>query len=248
MKIQLEIDGGVAWIWFVDPKGHNPMGFQFFDELEQALHTVSENSQVRAAIFATKEKNLSVGLDLKEFANAQPQDLGKVMEVATRVFGKVTGLSVPTLCLFKGLTVGGALEMGIGCDFRIAAEDARISVPGVKIGIFNPAGTCFNLPRLIGIARSKELLMSVKMIDASTAKEWGLVQDVVAAEDIFESAKDWAQNILSMDPQALKSTKFLIENSYNNTLSSFLELEKKETNVCVVREEPLRLMKNFWKK
>jgi len=248
MKIQLEIETSTAWIWFSDPRGLNPMGTEFFNELEQALIKVEKESSVRCLIVGAQGKHLSVGLDLKEFATSTPENLLTVMMKAGQVFGRIANLPFPTLCMYKGFSVGGAIEMGLGCDFRIASEDVQISIPGVRIGIFNPAVTCFRLPRAVGLARAKELLLGAKTIDANTAKEWGMVYSIVPQDKLIEAAKEWRDSILSLDPLALSLTKSLLEMSWHSDVSAFRKIEEEHMKTCVLRETPIALMRNFWKK
>ncbi|MDZ4676675.1 MAG: enoyl-CoA hydratase/isomerase family protein [Oligoflexia bacterium] len=247
-KIQLDFVDKFGWIWLNDTKGLNLMGSDFFQELNTALDQVDKKKDTLGLIICAREKNFSMGLDLKITMNAKPEDLVDATKTATQTFNRVAALSFPTLAIFKGLTVGGAIELTAGCDFRYATQDTRISVPAAKIGFVNPAGTCFRLARLIGLARAKELMMTSQLIDSQTALQWGLVTKVIDQNDMINAATAWSKIISSQEPRALQATKTLLDVSFENSLQSFLKLEEKEVLACCMREEPFIRMRNFWKK
>jgi enoyl-CoA hydratase len=247
-KIQLDIQENFAWIWLKDSKGLNLMGPHFFNELESALDEIETHKGLRGVIFATEAKNFSMGLDLKESAASTPKELIKVPRQAGKVFNRIAELSFPTLSIFRGYSVGGALELAVGCDFRIATQDTQISLPAIKIGFFNPAGTCFRLPKLIGLARAKDLMLTARLIDAQTALHWGLISEIIKTEEIISKGKQWAQMIASLEARSLQATKYLLDIGIETDLKSFLKIEDKELEACFLRDEPIELMKKFLKK
>lgn len=249
-RVITEVTDQICWVWLQDPKGLNTMGRVFFQDLEKCLNEIDgQLNELTAVIFATKDKNFSVGLDIKECAELGKSHVQELATFATRLFNRITLLDVPTLALLKGHSIGGALEMTLGCDFRFSLIDANFSLPAAKIGFFNPGSVCFQLPKLIGMPRAKNMLMNCKSIDGARAYRWGLVNELAKTEeDLIKLTHDWIHTIRSLDQVALKSTKKLLEAGKGTDLKSYVEKEIKEIAFCFMRDEPILRMQNFWKK
>lgn len=246
--IELEIRDRCAWVLFRDPKNLNTVSQEYLNQLGSIVEKLHGDNNIRSAVFATDAKNYSVGLDLKDVTQGGTETLYQIGKKAGQVFHSISQLRVPTLALYCGHTVGGPIEMGVGCDFRFAADDTKISIPGVKIGIFNPALTTFHLPRLIGLARAKDLLLSGRTIDATTALDWGLVSEVHPRATLTQVGEAWAKQISELDSEALGVTKKLLNSAFDHDLNQFRETESKEFEYYFRRPEALELMRPFVKK
>jgi len=245
--IELEIKNKSAWVKFHDPKGLNTMGFDFFEQLEAILDKIQKDETLRCVVFSSTARNFSVGLDFKEAAGRSPEELHKIGMKAD-IFKKIGELTVPTLALYRGFTIGGGVEMTIACDFRFAQADTKISIPGVKIGIFNPAMLTYYLPRMIGLARASSLLLDAEVIDAEQALSWGLVNKIGNGEtELLKEAEEWCKRMEAYDTVGLKSNKKLLRQAFDLSYEKFEFLEEKEIELCFKRNEPIELMKNFWK-
>jgi enoyl-CoA hydratase/carnithine racemase len=137
----------------------------------------------------------------------------------------VARLPKPVIAAVTGYAVGGGCELALSADFRISAEDARWGQPEILLGIIPGAGGTQRLPRLIGSARAKDLIFSGRMIDAAEARRIGLVDTIVPAGDVLETAHQMAARYVSLPPLALQAAKTAIDAGFEIDLASGLRLE-----------------------
>jgi enoyl-CoA hydratase len=121
----------------------------------------------------------------------------------------------PVIAAVNGYALGGGLELALGCDFIYASEKARFGFPEVTLGIIPGFGGTQNLSRRIGVARANELIFTGKMIDASKATEWGIVNEIFAPEELLPKALETAQSIARLGTLAVASAKTAIANGLN---------------------------------
>ncbi|HKI98379.1 MAG TPA: enoyl-CoA hydratase-related protein [bacterium] len=140
---------------------------------------------------------------------------------------------MPVIAAVNGLALGGGCEMALTCDFIVAADHARFGQPEVKLGIMPGAGGTQRLPRRIGIGRGKELLFTGRMIDASEAESWGLVNHVVPAPNLMHKAMELAHMIAENGPIAVRQAKKSVDRGIELPLAEALDFEIQAYNLCV---------------
>jgi enoyl-CoA hydratase len=143
---------------------------------------------------------------------------------------KVAAVSKPTVAAVFGFVFGGGCELALACDLRIAASDANIGCPEINLGIIPGSGGTQRLPRLLGVAKAKELLFMGETVGAEEAYRIGLVNKVVAKEALLEEAKAWAKKLASKPRVAMNLLKSAIDNGINMDLSTAITFE----NDCFV--------------
>jgi enoyl-CoA hydratase/carnithine racemase len=129
--------------------------------------------------------------------------------------------------------VGGALEVALGCDLRIASSDAQFGLPEVKFGIIPDVGGSSRLPAVVGLGRAKELIMTARTIDADEAQRIGLVNRVVAPEQLDQATEDLVQELLANSHVAVGRAKRVMDTSARPALAQTLELEVAVQEYCV---------------
>lgn len=150
----------------------------------------------------------------------------------------------PTVAAIAGYALGGGMELALACDFRIAQSNAHLGLPEITLGIFPGAGGTKRLPRLIGMARAKEMIMLGGIVDASTALSYGLVNWVVE-DPLLEEALKLASKLSQLPPIAMRQAKQLIQHSWDSDLKTGMEFEALAWTSLFASEDQKEGMKAF---
>src|SRR5207244_4440978 len=162
--------------------------------------------------------------ELASFAG-QSQVLRPFRDVFLRCSNLCEEMPKPVVCQIQRTCVGGALEVALGCDLRVASADAQFGLPEVRFGIIPDVGGCTRLPAVVGLGRAKELIMTARMIDAAEAERIGLVNRVVAPEQLAEATAALVAELLAHSPLAAGRAKRVIDASARPALAQTLEME-----------------------
>lgn len=205
--IRVEHRGEVAVVKLDRPKAHNALCTALNLELESALSALKDEEQVRALILTGGEKCFAAGADIKELVGKDPSGARRVAESGQRINVALERFPVPVIAAVNGPALGGGFEMILACDFRILATDAILGLPEVTLGILPGAGGTQRLTRLIGLAKSKELVLLGAAISAKTAKEYGLATKVVEPERVMDEAMVLAKKLSANPASSLMLAK-----------------------------------------
>jgi enoyl-CoA hydratase/carnithine racemase len=177
-------------------------------ELDAALERLAHDEAVRVLIVTgAGERAFCAGSDIKEFAAVADDVVGKKLTAETAAFAKLARFPRPTIAAINGLAFGGGLELAVCCDLLVAAADARLALPEVKLGVFPGSGGTIRVPRRIGEARAKQLMFTGEPIDAETAMAWGLVNRVVPRGQALAAARELAASLAVLPGRALAIMK-----------------------------------------
>ncbi|MGE5379666.1 MAG: enoyl-CoA hydratase/isomerase family protein, partial [Methylocystaceae bacterium] len=168
------------------------------------------------------EKNFAAGADITDMVEGNPEFARFFAFKDT--FNKVADLEKPTIAAVAGYALGAGTELALACDFRIAKANTRFGLPEIGIGIMPGAGGTQRLPRLIGLARAKEMIMLGGMVDAAAALSYGLVNKVVEEEVVAEAMK-LAAKLAKLPPIALRNAKQVINQGQSMELKMGIDLE-----------------------
>jgi enoyl-CoA hydratase len=223
--IQLDKENNFATITINRPP-MNPLNGQVFRELARAADELESDQAVKAVIITgSGDKAFVAGADIKEMANLTPVEVYTFCQASRIAFSKIDNLSKPVIAALNGLALGGGTELALACDFRLAAETAKLGQPEINLGIIPGAGGTQRLSRLIGVARAKELVFLGDIIDAPTAERLGLVNKVVPAASLMEEARKLASKLAGKPAVAMKMAKEAINTGINLDITSALTLE-----------------------
>lgn len=199
--------------------------------LGQALDAIREDDSVRAVVLTgSGDRAFCAGSDVKEFPElAGRVGEGKLIE-ENAVYDKLAALPMPTIAVIEGDALGGGLELALCCDLRVASTRARLGLPELRLGVMPGSGGTQRLPRLIGLARAKELILLGELLDADTALAFGLVNRVAPAGKAMEEALRLADVLASRGPLAMREAKALLDSTLDVPLSEgqVAELEASE--------------------
>ena len=249
-----KLDGdndGVAKLIFNRPSAANAMGRKMLDELQSAIvHLTDHETNVRCVVLSSAtDKVFSAGADLRERSTMTQDEAAEFVTSLRRTFDSLANLPMPVISAIEGVAVGGGLEIALTSDIIVAGENAKFGLPETSLAIIPGAGGTQRLPRLIGVARSKELIFSARRIDAETAHEYGLVQHVVPAGEAQRKALEIAKEIASNGPLAIRAAKSAILQGMDAaSLTEAMEIERKYYQTIIPTEDRLEGLAAFREK
>jgi enoyl-CoA hydratase len=231
-NILWEVDGNVGILTINRPKALNSLNGATLNDIEHCIdHNL--NDQVTALVITgAGEKSFVAGADISEINNLNAQTGLTFTERGNRLFSKIEGLPVPVVAAIGGFALGGGCELAMACHIRIASEKAKFGQPEIKLGIIPGYGGTQRLSRLVGTGRSLDLLLTGRMIDANTALQWGLANEVVAPEQTLVRAKELAVQLATCAPLARKAILDAVYQGGGRPLADGLKIEEKLFAYC----------------
>jgi enoyl-CoA hydratase len=197
-NVQLTIADGIAVLVINRPKQLNALNKQTLSEINEAFESMRDDDAVKVVIMTgSGDKAFVAGADIKEFADfsgPEGSDLAKAGHIT--VFNVIEEFSKPVIAAINGFALGGGLELAMAAHVRIASDNARMGLPETSLGVIPGYGGTQRLPQLVGKGRALEMIFSAKMIDASTALNYGLVNAVVPQDVLQATAEKMAQDFM----------------------------------------------------
>ncbi|HUA17108.1 MAG TPA: enoyl-CoA hydratase [Bryobacteraceae bacterium] len=187
-------EGSLGIITLNRPERRNPLSLETMQELIGCLDEFAGDSSVRAVILAANGKAFCAGHDMSEMIGRTVADYRRLFDVCTVLMTKIQSIPQPVIAQVQGIATAAGCQLVATCDLAIASEHAAFATPGVKIGLFCTT-PMVALSRAVGRKRAMEMLLTGKLVDAVTAAEWGLVNRVVAAEQLEPEARKLACQI-----------------------------------------------------
>lgn len=223
--IIFEKAGGMARISLNRPENLNVYNTEMRDELYQVLGAVRDDPEISLAIFRGEGLAFCAGAGLTEFGTAPSLAIAREVRWERDIWGNLASMPKPLIAAIHGYCLGSGLELALLCDIRVAAEDAVFGMPEVGLGLIPAAGGTQTLPRLLGIPRALELLLTQRRVSAAEALELGLVSKVVSNESLGDAVEGIARSLLSMDQAVVRATKEAVLRGAELPLAEALHLE-----------------------
>ena len=223
--VVLEERSGIAWITLNRPEALNALSIEVLTTLSEILDRVAKDDAYRAVVITgTGNKAFSAGADIKYMSNATPLQVREFAILAISVNHKIETLGKIVVAAINGYALGGGLELAESCMLRVAVQDTKLGHPEVRIGAVAGFGGTTRLPRLIGKGRAAELLLTGKLISSDEALEFGLVNKVVEADELFLETEALVQEILAQAPIAVDLSWQALHRGLNMTLEESTQL------------------------
>jgi enoyl-CoA hydratase/carnithine racemase len=203
--VRIERQGAVATIRLDRPPA-NALAREVSLELSAAAKQVSADDGVRAVVVWGGERLFAAGADIKDMVGYGPEEVASDVGALEQACRDVESIPTITIAAINGYALGGGCELALSCDFRFAAQDARIGLPEVQLGIIPGSGGTQRLPRLVGLARARDLVYTGRHVEATEALEIGLV-DRVAPKDVFALAFEQAARFAKGPTRAYAAAK-----------------------------------------
>jgi enoyl-CoA hydratase len=215
------------------------------DGVREGFEKLSGDSSIRAIILAGQsEKSMIGGADIKEMAKLDQRSGEAFITRLRDLCDSIRNHPAPVIARVNGWCLGGGLEVAAACDFRIAAHDAMLGMPEVRVGVPSVIYAAL-LPRLIGWGRARWLVMTAENIDASTALAWGLVDKVAKPGELDAVVEDTVKALLECGPEAIRAQKTLLRAWEELPLKESVDLSIGVFGQSFLTGEPQRLMQGF---
>jgi 2-(1,2-epoxy-1,2-dihydrophenyl)acetyl-CoA isomerase len=239
--VLLEVEEGVATITLNRPDRLNAFAGRMRDDLHDALVAAGDDPEVRVVVIRGAGRGFCTGADVEAMTElverCDHETFGSLVQAGMRVVRRLRALRQPVIAAVNGPAAGAGASLALACDFRIASDRASLGVTFNRIGLHPDWGATFFLPRLVGMARAMELVMSGRMVGADEGERLGIFQRVVPAEVfddvVWSTAKDYA----AKPPLAMSQVKETLGRSYASTLDEMLAAEHDAQIRCFCSED-----------
>jgi enoyl-CoA hydratase/carnithine racemase len=233
--VYTEDRGPVRHVVLNRPEKRNAMNQELLLALGSALRAAADEGSVHCVVLRGEGPAFSAGVDLEELGSfaGDPTVLRPFRNVFLECANLCESMAKPVICQIHRACIGGALEVALGCDLRIAASDSKLGLPEVKFGIIPDVGGSTRLPAVVGLGRAKELIMTARLLDAAEAERIGLVNRVVPAEELEQATQTLVDELLANSHVAVGRAKRVIDASARPALAHTLEMEVSVQEYCV---------------
>lgn len=230
-----EKNNGVATIALNRPEVLNAFNGRMHEEIRETFDDAAEDDETRAIVIRGEGHGFSAGADLVEVMEHDDGDLdlGEYLrETYSRLVTRIVNIEKPVIASLHGPVYGAGMGIALACDLRIAAENAEFSVAFVKIGLMPDAGVSFFLPRVVGLGRAMEMSMLGEAVEAKEAYNIGLVNKVVAKDELADETAALARRLADLPTLALGQIKQSFHASFEKDLETALESEARDQTLC----------------
>ncbi len=237
-NILITSENGVGQITINRPSKLNALNVATIQELHDGLESLDSNPEIRVIIITGEgEKAFVAGADISEFAHFSIEEGAHLAAKGQELlFDFVEKLKTPVIAAINGFALGGGLELAMACHFRVASDNAKMGLPEVSLGVIPGYGGTQRLPQLVGKGRAMEMIMTAGMIDAETAKSYGLVNHVVPQNDLLEFTKGIASKIMKNSPVAIGKAIKAINANFKDGVDGY-ETEIRNFGKCFGTED-----------
>ena len=247
--IILKKEQAIATITLNRPQAANALNKHLLEQLKDTFISLRYDRQVRCIIITgSGEKVFCAGADLKERQALPESEIRHAVSQIGQTFSIIETLPQPVIASINGLALGGGMELALACDIRIASTNASFSLPETSLGIIPGAGGTQRLPRLIGIAKAKELIFTGKRMNAIDAEKLGLITKAVSPSELTEETKQLAQSMIRNAPIALAEAKKAIHYGMQTDLQTGLQIEEWCYDVTIPTKDRLEGLRAFSEK
>jgi enoyl-CoA hydratase len=232
-----EQEGRVVVLTINRPEKLNALNQQVRDEVLGHLDQIESDDSVGVVVLTgAGEKAFIAGADIGEFAGRTPFDQRHAMR-QPRIFDCMSSYPKPVIAMINGFCLGGGCELAASCDLRIASDKARFGQPEINLGLIPGGGGTQRLPRLIGPGQTMRMVLTGEMISAADAREIGLVEMVVPAEELRAKTLELAATIASKSPLTLKVAKEAVRASQRLPIEEGILYERDLFCLCFASED-----------
>jgi len=225
-NILYDVRDGIAFLTLNRPKVLNALNAATLEELRTAIQAIRDDETVRAALLTgAGEKAFAAGADNQELAQADGIDGRDLALRGQAIFRSIETCGKPVIACINGFALGGGCELALACTLRVAAENARLGQPEVKLGLVPGYGGTQRLSRLVGKGVALQMILTAEMISAADALRIGLVNEVVSPDQLLSRGEAIARTIANMAPLAVRYSLEAVDRGYDLPLEEALFLE-----------------------
>jgi enoyl-CoA hydratase len=234
--VTLEVDGGIGTLR-LDRPPMNALNVQVQEEIRAAAQEAASRPDVRAVVIYGGPKVFAAGADIKEMATMSYTDMVDRSVGLSSAFTAVAKIPKPVVAAVTGYALGGGCELALCADYRIAADSAKLGQPEILLGIIPGAGGTQRLSRLVGPSKAKDLVFTGRFVGAEEALRLGLIDQVVAPEEVYDAARAWAGQFANGPAYALRAAKEAIDAGLSVDLETGLAIERQQFAALFATED-----------
>ena len=246
--IRLEQQDGIAYLTICRPEVLNALNAEVLGEIEDVVIQLETAKEVKALIVTGEGRAFVAGADIGAQSVLDLEGGRSWGKKGSAIFRRLELLPLPTIAAVNGFALGGGCELAMACDMILASEKAKFGQPEVGLGITPGFSGTQRLARKVGKAKAMELILTGEMIRADEALRIGLVNQVVAPEELLPAAKELAEKILKNGPLAVKYAKAAIARGLEVDLDSAIALENELFAMCFAPADQKEGMQAFLEK
>ncbi len=236
--LRVERLGSTAWLILDRPEAANALSRALVARLRAELTTLASVTDLTSVVIAGVEgKAFCAGADLKERRTMSLDDTRTFLDDLGALVNAIADFPRPVIAALSGAALGGGLELALACDFRVADATASLGLAEVRLAIIPGAGGTQRLSRLCGVAVAKDLVLTGRRIDATTALALGLVARVVPAGALRSAVTELTDQLATAGPLALAQAKRAVDNGFNLPMAEALALERQCYEVVLTSED-----------
>lgn len=247
-SLELEKKNGITLIYLNRPKVLNALDMVMRKELICLMDELEKDEMTRVIVLAGKGRAFCAGGDINTMKGFKPNDGRKRLHYIHRLIKKMISMEKPIIAAVHGYAVGAGWNLALACDMVVATKDAKFCQSFVKVGLIPDCGGMFILPRLVGLSKAKELMLTAKTISAEEAYSLGLVNQIVEEEELLDKVTEIAKQLANGPSIALGICKTILNRSMELDLDQLLEYEAFGQDLCMMTEDFEEGLKAFKEK
>lgn len=246
--LYISTENQICTLIISNPSLLNALNSSLLKELGDAVSDIETNPDIRVLIITGEGRSFVAGADISEMAELDSISAGEFAFRGASIFHRIELLPIPVIAAINGFALGGGCELALACDIRIASETAKLGQPEVSLGITPGFSGTVKLPRIIGVAKAKELIFTGRVIDAHEALSIGLINKICTSETLMDEVYKMAAMIAGNAPIAIKNAKRSINDSVDLSADEAIKNEMRLFASCFNSEDQKVGMKAFLNK
>ncbi len=247
-RFAFKVEDQLGILTLCNAKGFNLVDEKFLLELAEIQEIIDADKSLRVLLINAEGDHFSAGVDLNFLLPVTSQYIMDKLVWLQRLYSRWQELPIPVIAAIQGLCYGSAMEFILGCDIRIAAQNARFAIPEVRFGLSPDMGGTTRLTQLVGMGQAKRLIMGCDEIDANEALRIGLVEIVAENEQLQERAIKMARRMVNLPPIALRFAKKGINLANESSAAAGLLFEQAQSTFCCGTEDQKEGIRAFLEK
>ena len=245
MNVLYELRNNIAIITINRPEALNALNLEVLKELDDLISKAEDDDEVYVLIITGAGRSFVAGADIGQMTGMIPNDARVFAKYGSSVFSKIEAISKPVIAAINGYALGGGCELAMACDIRIAGDKAKFGQPEVGLGITPGFGGTQRMPRIVGLAKAKELIFTGQVINAEEALSIGLVNQVVPSDETMDTALELAEKIAQNAQIAVRQSKLAINKGMQCDIQTGMALEAQAFALCFSTEDQKDAMTAF---
>lgn len=228
---------GIGVVTLNRPQAFNTTNMELFSELEECQKLIESDHSLRAVVINANGDHFSAGIDLNMLKLVDSQFILNKLDWLQRLYSRWQEMPIPVIAAIHGICYGSGMELVLGCDIRVASDDARFAIPEVRFGLSPDMGGTVRLTKLVGSGQAKRLIMGCEEIDAPEALRIGLIEVMVLKCQLMERAMNIAGKMASLPPAAVRFAKRGINLADESSVMAGLLFEQAQSTFCCGTED-----------